>query len=349
MQYDTEQSVARAIDKLRSDHPESTASRYAGGIRQWIDWLGEEQTNEIDGTAFVVSEAKAIWDAEPSDLKAYLRWCRDEKKYAADTVGVRRASVSKLYYYLSEVSNEGNADLPESVPDNPNDDLNMPRGWIDRDTKKQKAMKKQDFFHLEPDGIELLCENVPSPRVRWETMVRLSFHTGVRRQELCDIRLPDINWDARSIDIRGKGSKNRTVYFGPELTGILNEYIDNYRAASPQAADSNYLFVSNHRPKIDPTRYNSAVVEAAERAGIQEELYTDSGGRTRYKISSHTVRHSHAMNALECGIDLRTIQSHLGHSEIETTMKYLRKQKKEKVRQKYDQRFNPSGPEDVAD
>lgn len=63
---------------------------------------------------------------------------------------------------------------------------------------------------------------------------------------------------------------------------------------------------------------------AAENAGIQEKLGTDKSGKTRYRITSHAIRHGHARHTvLNTDIKLPMLQRQLGHKKLETTQTYL--------------------------
>lgn len=89
------------------------------------------------------------------------------------------------------------------------------------------------------------------------------------------------------------------------------------------AADSPYLFVSRKADRLRTENVGRMVKKAAENAGIQSVLYTDQRGHERTRITSHALRHGYAVHALKSGIDIRTVQEHMGHAKIETTMKYL--------------------------
>jgi len=64
---------------------------------------------------------------------------------------------------------------------------------------------------------------------------------------------------------------------------------------------------------------------AAENAGLNKNIYTDKTGNTRKKVSPHILRHSMAVNTLKAGtLNVRELQSFLGHSDLSTTEKYLK-------------------------
>jgi site-specific recombinase XerD len=136
------------------------------------------------------------------------------------------------------------------------------------------------------------------------------YSTGMRRAELCRLRVNDI--DSRRMMIRieqGKGRRDREVPLSPTLLGTLRVY---WRWMKPKT----FLFpvtVKGWRADV-PITSNLvwfACREAAKAAGITKHL------------SPHTLRHSYASHLLEAGADLRTIQILLGHSRLEHTLIYL--------------------------
>lgn len=136
------------------------------------------------------------------------------------------------------------------------------------------------------------------------------YSTGVRRSELCRLKVSDIDSQRMTIRIeRGKGGADREMPLSPKLLDTLREY---WRWMKPKT----YLFpgtVNNWRtdqPITTKVAYY-AVQQAARRAGIEK------------RVSPHTLRHCFATHLLEAGADLRTIQILLGHSDIEQTTVYL--------------------------
>ncbi len=141
-------------------------------------------------------------------------------------------------------------------------------------------------------------------------IVMTLYATGMRRAELCRLKVEDVDSERMIIHIRqGKGNRDRDVPLTPKLLKTLREY---WRWMKPKT----YLFpgtVHNWRADkpITPKCVWSAVQDAAKRAGIKK------------RVSPHTMRHSWATHLLENGADLRTIQMLLGHVELEATTVYL--------------------------
>ena len=141
-------------------------------------------------------------------------------------------------------------------------------------------------------------------------MVMTLYATGVRRAELCRLKVADIDSERMVLHIhQGKGGRDRDIPLSPKLLATLREY---WRWMKPKT----YLFPgmeNNWRADVPVTTKVawSAVTEAAKAAGI-----------TR-RVSPHTLRHSYATHLLEAGADLRTIQVLLGHAKLADTTVYL--------------------------
>jgi integrase/recombinase XerD len=141
-------------------------------------------------------------------------------------------------------------------------------------------------------------------------MLMTLYATGVRRAELCSLKVADIDSERMMLHIhQGKGGRDRDVPLSPKLLATLREY---WRWMKPKT----YLFPgmeNNWRADVPVTTKVAwiAVTEAAKAAGI-----------TR-RVSPHTLRHSYATHLLEAGADLRTIQVLLGHAKLADTTVYL--------------------------
>jgi len=144
----------------------------------------------------------------------------------------------------------------------------------------------------------------------YRAMVMTLYATGVRRAELCRLKVADIDSDRMILHVRqGKGGRDRDVPLSPKLLETLREY---WRWMKPKT----YLFPgmeNNWRadvPVTDKVAW-TAVTEAAKHADITK------------RVSPHTLQHSFATHLLEAGADLRTIQLLLGHAKLADTTVYL--------------------------
>jgi site-specific recombinase XerD len=161
---------------------------------------------------------------------------------------------------------------------------------------------------LSPDEVALLIDSAKNLMHR--AIVMTLYATGLRRAELCSLKVADIDSDRMMIHVReGKGGRDRDVLLSPKLLETLREY---WRWMKPKT----FLFpgmINNWRADvpIDTKVVWEAVRQARTRAGIQK------------RVTPHTLRHSFATHMLEAGADLRTIQVLLGHAKLADTTVYL--------------------------
>lgn len=143
------------------------------------------------------------------------------------------------------------------------------------------------------------------------TLLMTLYATGVRRAELTHLKVSDVDSQRMVIHVQGgKGRKDRDVLLSPKLLDELKRHWRRLRRKP-----SVWLFPGN-RWHTGDTPIDTKVVwyackEAAQRAGLQKEVHP------------HTLRHCFATHLLEAGADLRTIQTLLGHSDLEETTLYL--------------------------
>lgn len=145
-----------------------------------------------------------------------------------------------------------------------------------------------------------------APRnIKHRAMLVLIYSCGLRRSELLELRLTDVDTERNLLLIRqAKGRRDRMVPLSVKVIAILREYWKAYR---PEG----WLFEGQYKG----TRYSEKSLEnvlkqSLERSGIQKPA------------SLHWLRHSYATHLLEGGTDLRYIQVLLGHKSSRTTEIY---------------------------
>ena len=142
-------------------------------------------------------------------------------------------------------------------------------------------------------------------------IVNLFLSTGIRRDELCNIKLEDVNTDDNSILIRkGKGDKQRVVYYNDKMKAILCEYISTYRKLQKPSETSEYLFCSEINESLSDRSINEICGRIFKQAGLEH-------------LTVHCFRRTFATMIYEATKDIVTVQNLLGHSSPETTMRYV--------------------------
>ena len=127
---------------------------------------------------------------------------------------------------------------------------------------------------------------------------------GLRRNELINLRIEDIDSARRLIKIIGsKGKKDRYTLLSEKLLTLLREYYISYKPGK-------WLFEGQNGKKYSATSVEKIFRKAVLKAGI------------RKYVTPHSLRHSFATHLLEQGISLRYIQELLGHSSSKTTEIY---------------------------
>ena len=148
-----------------------------------------------------------------------------------------------------------------------------------------------------------------------KAMVVLLLSTGIRRSEAVGITLDDLDLEERQLLIRGKGDKERVV----PLTDQAVEAIQAYLPHRTQT-QSRHLFVSAWKGKpIHGRCINRMLQIVIQKAGLAGQ-----------GITPHKLRHTFATHLIRNGVDIRTVQELMGHSEIETTARYLHSDTKTK-------------------
>ena len=186
----------------------------------------------------------------------------------------------------------------------------LKRPWTVEDMPYPKHPQKLPVV-LTQEEVARMIDVTDNPLHR--IIVMTLYATGLRRMELTHLKVADIDTARMAIHVRGgKGRKDRDVMLSPKLLAALRQY---WRSLKHKPKE--WLFPGGGRahdnleqPMSDKVVWY-AVQQAAQRAGIDKAVHP------------HTLRHSFATHLLEAGVDLRTIQLLLGHSDLKATTVYL--------------------------
>lgn len=140
--------------------------------------------------------------------------------------------------------------------------------------------------------------------IKHRCIVSLLYSAGLRRSELLNLKIEDIDGKRMLITVKGaKGNKDRMTVLSPILLDELRTYFKEYR---PQT----FLFEGTKNKPYSASSVLKLIANAAKKAGIQK------------KVTPHMLRHSFATHLLEDGTDIRHIQLLLGHNSTKTTEIY---------------------------
>lgn len=162
---------------------------------------------------------------------------------------------------------------------------------------------------LSQEEVEHLIDAARPPLHR--TLLMALYATGLRRAELAHLKVSDVDSQRMVIHVRGgKGRKDRDVLLSPKLLEELRRHWHRLRQKP-----SVWLFPGGRSHASDRPITPKVIYHACKRAARRAAL---SKG-----VHPHTLRHCFATHLLEAGADLRTIQTLLGHRDLEETTIYL--------------------------
>jgi site-specific recombinase XerD len=227
------------------------------------------------------------------DLRAYAA-ALSERRLARATVARKLAAARGFHRHLVSA---GDADQ------NPAELLPTPR----RETRLPRV--------LGPDEVAALLDRIPmrTPlEVRDRALFEVTYSCGLRVEEIVGLDVVDVDHEAETVRVTGKGRKVRVVPIGEPAQRALRRYQERARPALASRPGEPALFLSVRGRRLgqsDVRRRLGKWVREAALAG---------------RLSPHTLRHSFATHLLEGGADLRSIQELLGHSSVSTTQVYTR-------------------------
>lgn len=152
-------------------------------------------------------------------------------------------------------------------------------------------------------------------------LIEMIYSTGLRLNEVINIKLKDINIDEKIVKVMGKGSKERIACIGEYALEGLNIYITKYRC-NYALVNNPYLFISKNGTQLSKSMANKIIKTTVASSGIKKN------------ISAHTLRHTFATDLLNEGASIETVKELLGHSSLNTTQIYTHVSN-EKMRETY--------------
>jgi len=189
------------------------------------------------------------------------------------------------------------------LPANPAADLDLP--------KLEKRLPRHVLNAREAELVLGQADVLTATGLRDRAMMEVLYSTGIRRMELCGLKLYDLDADRRLVFVRlGKGKKDRMVPIGERALAWTNKYLEEARPGLSCAKSDESLFLTNLGEAFTPNRFTQMVRGYVNAADI---------GKTG---SCHLFRHACATHMHENGADIRMIQAMLGHAKLETTQIY---------------------------
>ncbi len=265
---------------------ENTLQSYRRDLEDFSDFLGRTQV------------AKASAD----DVSSYMGDLT-ARGFAASSQARRLSALKQYFKFLYAEGARG--DDPTRTLSSPKKRQSLPKVLSIEDVDSLIGAAQSETAKDHKSGAARLRAH------RLYTLLEVLYATGLRVSELVALPVTAARRDARLIEIKGKGGKERLVPLSRAAQAAMKDYV-GLRAAEGAYAASPWLFPS-HGESGHFTRQAFArdLKALASNVGIDHR-----------KISPHVLRHAFASHLLQNGADLRVVQQLLGHADISTTQIY---------------------------
>ena len=145
--------------------------------------------------------------------------------------------------------------------------------------------------------------------IRDKLIIELFYSTGIRRAELVNIKIKDIDFSNKTLKVLGKRSKERIIPLLPFVVVTIEEYLE-YRNKVQTPSSEDYLFLVKKGNKVYETLVYRIINSYFSKAS------------SKVKKSPHILRHTFATHLLNEGADLNSVKELLGHSSLASTQVY---------------------------
>ena len=271
-------------------------------------------------------------------LKSFFDYLEIEKKYSSNTIEAYRNDLNVFSRYLSDEFNITNIN---------NTNYSFIRSWIvdlvnkgisnrsvnrkitslnsyfkfvlkidlinENPLTNHKALKTQKKIQLPFSENEMLSvldlDNYEDnfTGVRDRLIIDLFYTTGIRRIELIQLKISDLNINNKHIKVLGKRNKERIIPLIDSTINILNKYLS---CRDELKSEETFLFITSKGKPV----YEKLIYRIINK-------YFDNIS-TKVKKSPHIIRHSFATHLLNNGADLNSVKDLLGHSSLAATQVY---------------------------
>ena len=255
-----------------------TVLNYKEDLKFFTEYLDKKKISDIKSIDYQV-------------IRNYLVYMHN-KKLSKKTISRRISTLRSFFKYL--LNREYIVDNPMTLISNPKLDKLLP-----------KFLYKEELETI---------ENIPDMNtingIRDKLIIEMFYSTGIRVSELSNLKINDIDFKEKKINILGKGSKERIVLFGDRCLNLINLYLDKSRPFILNDGDSPYLFVNKRKNRLSENSIRIIIKDVLKKSGLN------------VKLTPHVLRHTFATDLLNNGADLRTVQELLGHENLQTTEVY---------------------------
>lgn len=169
------------------------------------------------------------------------------------------------------------------------------------------AEKQIPFSEAEMEELKTKASVPNSGSFLKELIIETLYQTGMRRAELCNLLIDDVDFSKKEMKVVGKGNKSRMIPISDDLIAAFKDYLVERK---PLAESKMYFFINAKGKKLNDKFVYSAVNSYL---GLVS---------TKTKRSPHILRHSFATHVLDNGAEISKVKKIMGHSSLASTQVY---------------------------
>ncbi|MFN3772177.1 tyrosine-type recombinase/integrase [Cloacibacterium normanense] len=269
-------------------------------IDKFLDYISVEKRysqntlvsykKDLEDLLLFISETEGTEDLKKVDKKIIRNFIvsLSEKKIQKRSINRKLSSLRSFYLYLLKIGEIQVSPL-ETIP-----------------SLKFYAEKQIPISEEEMESLGEILEKEPENLLE-KLIIETLYQTGMRKSELCNILLEQVDFSKSEIFVKGKGNKQRVVPISENLLKQMREYMV---IRKPNEDSGIYFFVRENGKKLSEKFVYSVVNRYLSLITLKK------------KKSPHILRHSFATHVLNNGAEISKVKKILGHSSLASTQVY---------------------------
>lgn len=246
---------------------------------------------DLEDFAKFLLDTESIENLQKADKKMVRNFIihLNNQKLSKRSINRKISTLKSFYNFLLRIS---------EIKTSPLEGISMLKFYAEKQIPFSEEEMKHLLLILEEAQVELLDKLI----------IEVLYQTGMRRAELCNLPLENVNFSRNEIVVIGKGNKERIVPISPDLSNVLKIYYLEHR--KPTAEAERYFFVSSKGKKITEKFVYLMVTSYLSQVSLKE------------KKSPHILRHSFATHVLNGGAEISKVKKIMGHASLASTQVY---------------------------
>ena len=246
---------------------------------------------DLEDFAKFLLDTESIENLQKADKKMVRNFIihLNNQKLSKRSINRKISTLKSFYNFLLRIS---------EIKISPLEGISMLKFYAEKQIPFSEEEMKHLLLILEEAQVELLDKLI----------IEVLYQTGMRRAELCNLPLENVNFSRNEIVVIGKGNKERIVPISPDLSKVLKIYYLEHR--KPTAEAERYFFVSSKGKKITEKFVYLMVTSYLSQVSLKE------------KKSPHILRHSFATHVLNGGAEISKVKKIMGHASLASTQVY---------------------------